>query len=561
MSQSTVSASSPSSSLLAPFAMPVFRRIWLASLLTNFGILIQGVGAAWTMSRLSPDASMTAMVQTALMLPMMLFALPAGAISDMFDRRLVCILALLLAFVGAVILSGLSYAGLLTPWILLGFCFIVGTSMALFSPAWQSSVAEQVPPDVLPPAIALNGISYNVARSFGPAIGGAIVAAFGAIGAFVANAVAYVPLIVVLLLWKRRQEPARLAPETFWRAIMSGLRFIRYSPAHRLVILRTAVFGLIGGVAPALTPLIARDLLHGGAAVYGALLGAFGMGAVAGALILPWIRARFSTEATSRLSAAAMAASLLLVGLSRDELLSTLALAAAGLAWTSVLTLYSISIQVSAPRWVAGRALAIYQATITGGVAVGAIGWGQLVNHIGVQGALITAATLMALSIGLGFLLRLPDWGHGPPLTPLNRTDPEIALDLTLRSGPIVIEIDYVTPEANARAFYDALQKVRRYRQGMGAYGWSVARDISDATRWTERFHSPTWNDYLHLSQRATGPGREVLDDMRRLLDTSEPPRVRRMLERPAGSVRSTEDVPDIGVDLASPIGPGGGGT
>ena len=124
-----------------------------------------------------------------------------------------------------------------------------------------------------------------------------------------------------------------------------------------------------------------------------------------------------------------------------------------------------------------------------------------------------------------------------------------------------MIEIDYVTPEANARAFYDALQKVRRYRQGMGAYGWSVARDISDATRWTERFHSPTWNDYLHLSQRATGPGREVLDDMRRLLDTSEPPRVRRMLERPAGSVRSTEDVPDIGVDLASPIGPGGGGT
>lgn len=547
-------------SLFSPFATPVFRRIWTASLLTNFGILIQGVGAAWTMSRLTPDASMTAMVQTALMLPMMLFALPAGAISDMFDRRLVCIFALLLAFGGAVILSGLSFANLLSPWILLGFCFIVGTSMALFSPAWQSSVAEQVPVDTLPSAIALNGISYNVARSFGPALGGVIVAAFGAIGAFVANAVAYVPLLIVLVLWKRRQEPARLAPETFWRAIMSGLRFIRYSPAHRLFILRTAVFGLIGGVSPALTPLIARDLLQGGAATFGILLGAFGLGAVAGAVLLPWVQARFSTEMSSRLSAAAMAASLLLVAMSRVEILTIAGLLVCGLAWTCVLTLYSISIQVSAPRWVAGRALAIYQATITGGVAIGAIGWGQLVNHVGVQDALIVAAGLMALSIGLGFVFRLPDMGRAPALAPLNRTDPDIVLELTLRSGPIVIEIDYVTPEHNARAFYESLQKVRRFRQGMGAYGWSIARDIADARRWTERFHSPTWNDYLHLSHRATGPGREVLDEMRRLLDPSEPPRVRRLLERPAGSVRSTEDVPDTRVDLLRPGAGGGSG-
>lgn len=541
----------PRSDLLAPFATPVFRRIWLASLLTNFGILIQGVGAAWTMSRLTSDAAMTAMVQTALMLPMMLFALPAGAISDMFDRRLVCILALLLAFTGAVVLSGLSFANVLTPWMLLAFCFIVGSSMALFSPAWQSSVAEQVPPEALPPAIALNGISYNVARSFGPALGGVIVAAFGAVGAFVANALAYMPLLIVLVLWKRRQEPARLAPETFWRAIMSGLRFIRYSPTHRLFILRTAVFGLIGGIAPALTPLIAKDLLDGGAAVYGVLLGAFGLGAVAGAVILPWIQARFSTETSSRLSALAMAAALLLVGLSRNEAVSLLGMLVAGLAWTSVLTLYSISVQVSAPRWVAGRALAIYQATITGGVAIGAIGWGQLVNHIGVQGALVAAAILMALSMGLGLVFRLPDVARAPTLSPLNRADPEIALDLTLRSGPIVIEIDYVVAEADARAFYDALQKVRRFRQGVGAYGWSIARDIANPTLWTERFHSPTWNDYLHLSERATGPGREVLDEMRRLIDQSQPLRVRRLLERPAGSVRSTDAVPDAGIDLA----------
>ena len=363
-----------SQALLSPLTVPVFRRIWLASLLSNLGILIQGVGAAWSMNRMTDNAGMVALVQTALMLPMMLIALPAGAISDMFDRRWVCIGALTLAFVGAVGLCLITLMGLLNPPILLGFCFIVGTGMAIFAPAWQASVSEQVPSHALPAAIALNGISFNVARSFGPAIGGVLVAAVGAIGAFVANAVFYLPLLIVLILWKRRQEPARLAPETFWRALVSGVRFIRYSPPHRRFILRTILFGLIGGVVPALMPLIARRLLNGGAPVYGVLLGAFGLGAVAGAVLLPWIRARLTTENASRLSAVVMGGAILVTAWSRVEAVTVLALLAAGIAWTTVLTLYSISIQVSAPRWVAGRALASFQATIAGGVAFGA--WG-----------------------------------------------------------------------------------------------------------------------------------------------------------------------------------------
>jgi MFS family permease len=175
-----MTTSARNESLLAPLRVPVFRRIWLASLLSNFGILIQGVGAAWSMSRLTDDAMMVALVQTALMAPIMLFALPAGAISDMFDRRLVCIGALSFALAGAVGLCVVTILGLLTPPILLAFCFVVGSGMAVFGPAWQASVSEQVPGQALPSAIALNGISYNVARSFGPAIGGVIVAAVGA---------------------------------------------------------------------------------------------------------------------------------------------------------------------------------------------------------------------------------------------------------------------------------------------------------------------------------------------------------------------------------------------
>jgi MFS family permease len=537
-----------SEGLLAPLSVPVFRRIWSASLLSNFGILIQGVGAAWSMSRLTDDAMMVALVQTSLMLPIMLIALPAGALSDMFDRRLVCILALTFALTGAIGLCVVTLLGLLTPLILLAFCFVVGCGMAVFGPAWQASVSEQVPTEALPSAIALNGISYNVARSFGPAIGGVIVAAVGAIGAFVTNAIFYLPLLIVLVLWKRKHEPARLAPETFWRAIVSGARFIRYAPSHRLFIVRTVLFGLIGAAVPALMPLIARQLLQGGASVYGVLLGAFGLGAVIGAVILPWVRRQFTTEASSRISAVIMGAAILAIAFSRSQPLTILALLAAGVAWTSVLTLYSISIQVAAPRWVAGRALAIFQATIAGGVALGAWAWGRCVDQIGLSHTLTVAGCLMIASSLVGLWLRLPDLSLPPQERNLERDGPALGLDITPRSGPIVIELDYVVPTSNARAFYEVMQKVRRYRQRTGAYGWSIARDITDATRWTERFHAPTWNDYQHLIHRGEGSGREGLDERLALLDPEAPIQIRRMLERPPGSVRWKDETPDRGV-------------
>jgi MFS family permease len=173
--------------ITAPLRHPVFRRIWLASLLSNLGILIQGVGAAWAMTQMAASADKVALVQTALMLPVMLISMPAGAIADMHDRRIVAMVSLSIALVGATVLTMLAWFSLITPNILLSLCFVVGSGMALFGPAWQSSVSEQVPSETLPAAVALNGISYNIARSFGPAIGGVVVATAGAVAASAAS--------------------------------------------------------------------------------------------------------------------------------------------------------------------------------------------------------------------------------------------------------------------------------------------------------------------------------------------------------------------------------------
>src|SRR6202522_2975953 len=234
-------------SVTAPLRHAVFRRIWLASLLSNLGLLIQAVGGARAMTQMPSSAHKVALVQTALMLPVMLISMPAGAIADMYDRRIVALISLSISLSGATALAVLAWLGLITPQILLTFCFVVGSGMALFGPAWQSSVTEQVPTETLPSAVALNGISYNIARSFGPAIGGIVVASAGAVAAFAITSVLYISLLIVLFLWRRESAPSRLPRERLNRAIVSGVRYIANSPPIKIVLVRTMITGLIGG--------------------------------------------------------------------------------------------------------------------------------------------------------------------------------------------------------------------------------------------------------------------------------------------------------------------------
>ena len=544
----------PTEGIMAPLRHGVFRRIWFASLVSNLGILIQGVGAAWAMTQMTSSADKVALVQTALMLPIMLIAMPAGAIADMHDRRVVALISLGIALAGATTLTVLAWLGLVTPNILLALCFVVGSGMALFGPAWQASVSEQVPAETLPAAVALNGISYNIARSFGPAIGGIVVATAGAVAAFAVNAVLYLPLMAVLFLWNRTHEPSRLPRERLNRAIVSGVRYIANSPSIRIVLIRTLVTGVIGGSVSALMPLVARDLLHGGAQTYGIMLGAFGMGAVFGALNIGEVRRRMSGEAAVRACAISMAGAIASVALSTNAILTAVALVLAGAVWMLAVALFNIGVQLSAPRWVAGRSLAAFQASIAGGIALGSWGWGHLTDIAGVEIALLVSAGLMLVSPLLGIWLRMPPVGARNEDATDVLADPEVRLSLTGRSGPLVVEIEYRVAQDSARAFHNVMQEVQLSRQRNGAYGWSIARDIADPELWTERYHCPTWLDYLRQRSRPTQSERAL---HQRAIDFHlgpEPIRVRRMLERPFGSVRWKEDTPDRAANEVLPV-------
>jgi MFS family permease len=493
-SRSELSAARGRHSLTGPLRIPVFRRIWLASLVSNLGSMIVGVGAAWSMMDMTRSAAWVGLVQSALQLPIAVMAAPAGAAADLFDRRRVALFALALSLAGSVVLAILAALSSVSPQTLLLFCFIIGCGNALYGPSWQAGVAEQVPGRTLAAAIALNGISFNIARSLGPAIGGVIVAAAGAVAAYATSALSYVPLVLALFAWRRVAEPSRLPPERLAGAVVAGVRYAANSPSVQAVLARTCLTGIAGSAASALMPLIARDLLHTGVTSYGVLLGCFGTGAVAGALLVGDIRSRLGSETTVRVCLAAVAVGVAATALSRWSLLSGAGLVVAGAGWTASLTVYNITIQLAVPRWVAGRAVCVLpRAGASGGLALGSWLWGEAAARVGVEAVLIGSCAALLLVVAVGFWKPLPHTTAPNAQSEAPLTEIDLRLPLTGRSGPIVLEFEYRVDPNQARDFYDVIQQVQLSRLRNGGYDWSISRDIEAPELWIERFHRPTW--------------------------------------------------------------------
>lgn len=532
---------------LEPLRERTFRNIWSTSLLSNFGQLILGVGAAWEMTHIANSPEMVALVQTALMLPLMLVSVPAGAVADMFDRRKVALLGLSFAIVCSATLTALALFGMTTPWLLLGFCSLIGVGVALYGPAWQASVREQVSAEQLPAAVALGSISYNVARSFGPAIGGVIVLMAGAEAAFGINTLCYLPLFAAFFFWRREPAPARLPPERMDRAIVSGARYVIHSPPIRTVLVRSLVYGLAGASVAALTPIIARDQLAGGAGVYGLLLGVYGAGAVAGALIIPQARERLGPEQAVSVFAVISGLMVVVIGLSHSTIVTAAAMTIAGAAWMLLAATLNLGVQLSAPRWVTARALSWFMSALTGGMAAGSWIWGRAAGDYGVGDAMLISGGALILSPLLGRLLPMPSSSVEATEPYELGNEPEVAMAITPRSGPVVIEVDYEVDPAMARQFYDAMLKLQRARQRNGAFDWSLSRDIADPAIWTERYLCPTWGDYLRLRSRFTHSDRELQEAAHAFAREGVTLAVRRKLERPFGSVRWRADTPDLG--------------
>jgi MFS family permease len=525
--------------------------IWTASLVSNFGSLIQAVGASWMMTSIAPSPDMVALVQASTTLPIMLLSLASGATADIWDRRLVMLIAQVAMLTVALALTVITYRGQITPWTLLTLTFLLGCGVALYGPAWQSSVGEQVPRSDLPAAVALNSVSFNIARTAGPAIGGVIVAKAGPPAAFLVNAVSYVSLIVVLCLWRRPRPAPFLPPENMLMAMGAGIRYTRLSPEIRTVLIRGVVFGILGSSIWALMPLIARDLLGGDAVTYGVLLGSFGIGAVLGALVSTVLRKRYTNEVIVRWSTVGFGVGSMLTSISSWHALSMPALMLGGASWVLALSTFNVTVQVSSPRWVVGRTVAIYQMVTFGGLATGSWLSGLVAREFGLARCLLVTGALMAVSAALGKRLPLSQ-PEGLNLDPGRTISSEsrAQLDRLLDTGPVVVTVEYRIAVEDAEPFRIAMHELRRIRRRDGAKRWSLMQDMTAPEIWIERYHSPNWVEHLRRHHRFTVSDREI---ERKALDFHqgpEPPHVRHLIERrtdePVGEMTATTD-PHLG--------------
>jgi MFS family permease len=402
----------PGTGTFSPFRYPVFRAIWIANLFSNLGGTIQSIAAAWMMTELTTSHQLVALVQSSATVPIMLFGVFAGAIADNYDRRQVMLAAQVGMLVVSAALALMAYLGVIGPALLLAFTLTVGIGTALNSPAWQASVRQQVDEKQLPQAIALNSISFNIARSIGPALGGVLISVWGTSFAFLINALSYIGLIGVLLWW--RPEPRAIDRRAILPAVGIGIRFCANSSPLRRILLRGLALGFGLAAYQALLPTIVSDQLHGDEFQFGLMLGLFGIGSIIIAPFVGSIRRKLQMEGTLALGSLMSVFVLLLLAQVEVIWYALPAAFVGGMGWVLILTSINTAVQMRSPDAILGRCLSIYQAVTFGGMALGAWAWGAIADWWDLPTALYAAAAFLVLSfVILRLLAPLPKPGEG----------------------------------------------------------------------------------------------------------------------------------------------------
>jgi len=521
-----------------------FRAIWLASMTSNLGHWLQMVAAGWLMTSLTDSKTLVALVQSSVSLPIMVLAFISGVIADSFDRRTVMLMAQGFALSMATILATLTYLDLIAPWSLLALSFLIGSGMALNLPSWQTSIVDFVGKENLPSAVSLNSMGVNLMRSTGPAIGGFAVALVGAAAAFALNAASYLALILALLFWRAPPRENRLPRESLGRAVGAGLRYVSMSPNLQRVMFRGFLFGVSAVALQALLPLVVRNELGETALVYGVMLGCFGVGGVSGALNNARLRERFSGEVIVRGAFGALALGGLLIVLISNVYAAGIGLFMGGAGWVIALNRFNVTIQLSSPRWVVGRVFSLYQTCTFGGMAIGSWIWGAVSEATTTYTALLLAVAILCFGVIVGLKLPLPEYGL-LNLEPLNRfQEPELHLDITPRSGPILITVEYVIASEDIAEFLEVMTLRRRIRIRDGAKHWALLRDLEHPERWMEKYHVPTWVEYVRHHARRTQADADVTERLLELHRGESGPKVHRQIERQ--TVPALHEVPRV---------------
>ena len=493
----------------SPLKIGLFRAMWLAILGSNVGTWINDVAAAWVMAERTGSPLMVALVQSATTVPVVLLALVAGTLADIVDRRRYLLFTQGWMLLVAATLATLTGLSMLTPGLLVALTFAMGCGAAMAMPAQAAIVSELVPRPMLASAVALNSIGINIARSLGPAIGGLIVAQLGPSWAFGLNALSFAAMLIVLTRWAPDATASTLPPEGFGAGLRAGLRYALRAGRLQAVLVKSAGFFFFASAVTALLPLVVRGEMHGGAGLYGILLGCIGIGAVTGALVLPTLRARMDRDLLVLLATLACALSLFGLAWLRHMALLPLAMLVNGFAWITVLSSLQIAAQTAVPPWVRARALSLYIMVFSLGMAAGGLSWGSIAQRTSIPlaltiasvGAVIAGLLVWRVRVAGSEELDLRPAGYWPA--------PELAVPVSHDRGPVLVTVEYRIADADRAAFHALMGELGRTRRRDGAVLWGAAEDVATPGIHLEYFVTSSWVEHLRQHERVTAEDRD----------------------------------------------------
>lgn len=509
-------------SFLAPFRSRAFLILWLATVISNVGTWMHDIAASWLMTSMTNSSTMVALIQTATMLPIFLFALPAGALADIVDRRRMLLVIQSFLFLIVLALVAVVIADTITPPLLILFTFLIGTGTAFLAPAWQAIVPELVDKKSFTQAVALNGVGINISRAIGPALAGLIIVQIGNAAVFFVNAASFIVVIAALLWWRRPKDtPNGLPKEAIFSAMSLGFRYARHSTALKDTLFRALTFFISASAFWALLPVIAKIKLEASAESFGLMMAAIGLGAVIGSFALPKLKARFSSGRIVTLSSVLSAALLVLASINETVYLMLVLCAMFGASWIWVLASLNVSAQMALPTWVRARGLAVYLMVFFGAMSAGSLLWGGIADSFSIDTSLIIAG-LALLAGTLASHKRVLNQGEALDLAPANHwPEPAIVTEQNEQEqqdrSPVLIMVEYRVANTQREAFLNKIHLLREARLRYGAYQWSCLQDNSDPEKYLETFKETSWLNHLRHHKRVAGEDKTLQDELRAL--------------------------------------------
>jgi MFS family permease len=495
---------------LSPFKYSIYKTLWIAVLFSYVGAAMYDVGASWLMTSLAPNPLFVSLITTATTLPIFLFALPSGILSDIFDRRSVLLITCAYMFTISTVLGLLTLVGLTTPAVLLILTFALGAGTTMIRTPIIPIMSGLVSRSELPAALTLSALASNLGRVIGPTVGGFIVAAIAPWAVFFLNSASFIGMIIVLSRLPRKPgtQQTSLPPENIIRAIRVQMRYIRYSQAARVLIVRAGLFTLCSSALLSLLPLLAKHQLGLDSIGFGLLLGSFGMGAIIGGIvILPRLRPKASVESLITGSIALLAIVTFTMGYVRDFAILCLVMGLGGAAYITILSkFYTIGIK-SAPRWIGARVLAVYLLILNGGLVVGSVIWGTVANTFGIPYTLLVAsltlgATIIAKKRYSSILLEDLDF---TPASDHWSLPPQSLVDPSQNDSQALITIEYnkIDPKLSDE-FEQSVRELGRILKSEGMAYWELFQDPSDIGHYIEIRIADTWTDHMRQHEYVT---------------------------------------------------------